>query len=50
MLVDVKFGTTTRQLHHYNPRGMLGREDQGCDLWVMDPSVSRRHAEIYLRG
>ena len=27
MLVDVKFGTTTRQLHHYNPRAMLGRED-----------------------
>jgi hypothetical protein len=48
MLVDVKFGSTTRQLHHYNPRAMLGRE--GCELWIEDPSVSRRHAEIYLEG
>ncbi len=48
MLVDVKFGSTSRQLHHYNPRAMLGRE--GCELWIEDPSVSRRHAEIYLEG
>src|SRR5690606_3764857 len=22
----------------------------GCELWVMDPSVSRRHAEIFMQG
>jgi hypothetical protein len=50
MLVDVKFGSTSRSLHNFNARAMLGREDSGCELWVMDPSVSRRHAEIWLDG
>jgi hypothetical protein len=48
MIVDLKFGPVPRQLNHFNPRAMLGRE--GCDLNVEDPSVSRRHAEIYMEG
>ncbi|MFV8753188.1 FHA domain-containing protein [Nannocystaceae bacterium ST9] len=50
MIVEVKFGTSTRQLSHFNPRAILGREEQGVDLGTSDPSVSRRHAEVYLEG
>ncbi len=50
MIVDLKFGSTSRQLNHFNPRALIGRDEQGCDLGVGDPSVSRRHAEVYLEG
>jgi hypothetical protein len=50
MIVDLKFGTTSRQLNHFSPRAILGREQDGCDLASGDASVSRRHAEVYLEG
>ena len=50
MTIDLKFGTTSRRLDPSNPRALLGRDEQSCDLWVADASVSRRHAEVYLEG
>jgi pSer/pThr/pTyr-binding forkhead associated (FHA) protein len=50
MIVNLKFGNASRQLYHFNPRAILGRDDAGVDLGNSDPSVSRRHAEIYLEG
>ena len=50
MLVEVKFGTATCQLNHFKPRVMLGRDAASAELIVDDPSVSRRHAEVWLEG
>ena len=50
MLVEVKFGSTTCQLNHFKPRALLGSDPQSAELTVADPSVSRRHAEIYIEG
>jgi hypothetical protein len=48
MNVSLKFGTSTRQVDHTNPRVLLGRDENSCELWLHDQSVSRRHAEVYL--
>ncbi|KIG13319.1 hypothetical protein DB30_00321 [Enhygromyxa salina] len=48
MNVSLKFGTHTRQVDYTNPRVLLGRDEQSCELWLHDESVSRRHAEVYL--
>ena len=48
MTVTLTFGTNTRQVDPTNPRVLLGRDEQSCELWVHDQSVSRRHCEVYL--
>ena len=48
MTILLTFGSNSRQLDPTNPRVLLGRDEQSCELWVHDQSVSRRHAEIYL--
>jgi hypothetical protein len=50
MIVELKFGVTSRQLNHFKQRALLGRDERECDVWVEDPSVSRRHAEVWLEG
>lgn len=50
MIVELKFGVTSRQLNHFKTRALLGRDERECDVWVEDPSVSRRHAEVWLEG
>ncbi|MFO7564879.1 MAG: FHA domain-containing protein [Enhygromyxa sp.] len=50
MIVELKFGATSRQLNHFKTRVMVGRDEQECELWVNDSSVSRRHAELWLEG
>ena len=50
MLVEVKFGSTSCQLNHFKPRALLGSDPASAELTVADPSVSRRHAEVYLEG
>ena len=47
MTIELKLGTTARQVDHTHPRALLGRDETTCDLWVHDPSVSRRHAEVF---
>jgi hypothetical protein len=47
MTIELKLGTTARQVDHTNPRALLGRDENSCELWVHDPSVSRRHAEVF---
>jgi hypothetical protein len=50
MIIELKFGVTSRQLNHFKQRALLGRDERECDVWVEDPSVSRRHAEVWLEG
>jgi hypothetical protein len=50
MTVELKLGTLTRQVGPTNPRILIGRDEQSCELWVHDESVSRRHAEVYMQG
>jgi hypothetical protein len=50
MIIELKFGSTHRQLNHFKTRVMLGRDDQTCELSVEDSSVSRRHAEVWMDG
>lgn len=50
MIVEVQFGSSSRQLNYFKPRAMLGRDAEGADMTVPDPSVSRRHAELWLDG
>jgi hypothetical protein len=47
MTIELKLGTTARQVDNTHPRVLLGRDENSCDLWVHDPSVSRRHAEVF---
>jgi hypothetical protein len=47
MTIELKLGTSFRQVDYNNPRALLGRDEKSCDLWVHDPSVSRRHAEVF---
>jgi hypothetical protein len=49
MTVKLTLGTTTFELGPQNPRALLGRDENKCELWVHDGSVSRRHAEVYLQ-
>ncbi|MFO7567422.1 MAG: FHA domain-containing protein [Enhygromyxa sp.] len=50
MTVELKLGTLTRQVGPTQPRIMIGRDEQSCELWIHDESVSRRHAEVFLQG
>ncbi len=50
MTVELKLGTLMRQVGPTNPRILIGRDEQSCELWIHDESVSRRHAEVYLQG
>ena len=50
MTVELKLGTLTRQVGPTKPRIMIGRDEQSCELWIHDESVSRRHAEVFLQG
>jgi hypothetical protein len=50
MTVELKLGTLTRQVGPTKPRIMIGRDEQSCELWVHDESVSRRHAEVFVQG
>ena len=50
MTVELKLGTLTREVSPTNPRILLGRDEQSCELWVHDESVSRRHAEVFMQG
>jgi len=50
MTIELKLANQTRQLAYTSPRILIGRDEQTCELWVHDDSVSRRHAEIYLQG
>jgi hypothetical protein len=47
MTIELKFGNTARTVDHTNPRVLLGRDENTCDLWVPDAKVSRRHAEVF---
>lgn len=50
MTVELKLGNQTRQVGPTNPRVLIGRDEQSCELWIHDDSVSRRHAEVFLQG
>ncbi|PRP95112.1 FHA domain-containing protein [Enhygromyxa salina] len=50
MIVELKFGTTSHQLNHFKARAIVGRDDEGSELWAADGQISRRHAEVWLDG
>lgn len=49
MTVQLQLGTVTATLDAQRPRLLIGR-DPSCAIVVGDPSLSRRHAEIFLDG
>ncbi len=50
MTVQLKLGNATIQVDHSNPRVLIGRDENTCELAAPDPSISRRHAEVYLES
>jgi hypothetical protein len=50
MTIELKLGTNARQVDYTNPRALLGRDENSCELWVHDSSVSRRHAEVFFEN
>mgnify|MGYP000232891302 CR=1 FL=1 len=50
MTVKLQLGNATIQVDHSNPRVLIGRDENTCELAAPDASISRRHAEVYLEG
>ncbi len=46
--IQLKLGHAAVQLADHNPRLYIGRDEHSVNLVSPDPSVSRRHAEIFL--
>ncbi len=47
--IQLKIGHSTAQLAETSPTLLIGRDEQSVNLVTPDPSVSRRHAEVYLQ-
>lgn len=47
--IQLKIGHTALQLAENNPRLLIGRDEHSVNLVTPDPSVSRRHAEVFLQ-
>lgn len=47
--IQLKIGHSTAQLAETSPTLLIGRDEQQVNLVTPDPSVSRRHAEVYLQ-
>ncbi len=50
MTVQLKLGNSTIAVDQSNPRVLIGRDENTCELAAPDASISRRHAEVYLEG
>jgi hypothetical protein len=48
--IQLKIGHSSAQLAETTPTLLIGRDEQQVNLATPDPSVSRRHAEVFLRG
>jgi hypothetical protein len=48
MSVDLQLGTATARLEGLTARVFAGRDPQACGLAFLDPTLSRRHAEIFV--
>jgi hypothetical protein len=47
--IQLTIGHSTAQLAETSPTLLIGRDEQQVNLVAPDPSVSRRHAEVYLQ-
>src|SRR5690606_20402970 len=47
--IQLKIGHSAIQLAESNPRLLVGRDEQSVNLVTADPSVSRRHCEVFLQ-
>jgi FHA domain/SpoOM protein len=47
--IQLKIGHTALQLAENNPNLLIGRDEQSVNLVTPDPSVSRRHCEVFLQ-
>jgi hypothetical protein len=47
--IHLKIGHSTAQLAETSPTLLIGRDEQSVNLVTPDPSVSRRHCEVFLQ-
>ncbi len=48
--IHLKIGHSSAQLAETSPTLLIGRDEQSVNLVTPDPSVSRRHCEVFLQG
>jgi len=48
--IQLRLGHASAQLAENNPHVIIGREEQSVNLAGSDPSISRRHCEVFLQN